>query len=112
MNVDLPHPESAATPMTITFSSTPNTIDSWLPYEAERLLYPVMWDLEDPIEAKGAKPIALVRATKTKIARIMIKNMLIYDDYVESVAIEQGTSVAMNAAASFCCTSFQVAVKK
>ena len=41
MNVDLPHPESAATPMTMTFSSTPKVMDS-LPYDAERLLYPVV----------------------------------------------------------------------
>ena len=45
------------------------------------------------MEAKGAKPIALVTATKTQIARIMMKIMVVYDDYVEFVAIEQGTSV-------------------
>ena len=78
MNVDFPHPESAATPITITFSSTPSTIDN-LPYDADAERCPVMWDLV-AIDAKGAKPIALVTATKQQIARIMVKSILICAD--------------------------------
>ena len=57
IKVDLPHPESAATPITTTFSSTPSFI--------AREYFPLKEG------AKGAKPIALAIATK----RIKVRNM-------------------------------------
>lgn len=58
MKVDLPHPESAATPMTTTFSSAPSFMASEYFPRSEG--------------AKGAKPMALASATR----RIKVRNIV------------------------------------